>query len=93
MYLSKAVKFLDRNPNNIATSNISKDTNPNEFISHLSSQKTSEILFNYGVALYKSKKYEDAFKCFEKSANLLRNTPIVWYYMGLCCLHFNEDKK
>lgn len=93
MYLSKALKYLDKNSNNIATQNLQKDSNPTDFVSHLSSQKTSEILFNYGVSLYKSKKYEEAFRCLEKSSGLLRNTPIVWYYMGLSCLHFNEEKK
>ena len=47
-YFSKALKFTERsfsgNP-----SVLSDCENPNEHISHLNSQKTSEILYNYGL--------------------------------------------
>ena len=65
-YLSKALKFVEKQ--NEKQPNITKTTkiNPNEHINNLQSQKTYEILFNYGLALYKSGKYFEAFKCFEK---------------------------
>ena len=58
----------------------------------MSSQKTSEILYNYGLALYKVGKYDEAFRCFEKSSHTLKHHPRLWYYMGLSTLHLNLRK-
>lgn len=33
------------------------DTTPHEYLSSLNSQRGSEILYNFGLALYKDKKY------------------------------------
>ena len=75
-YLSKAVKFLDKsNDKYLNNPNISKNAkiNPNENLGTAASQKSHEIIFNYGLALFKSNKYYEAFKCFEKvSLGVLR---------------------
>ena len=42
--------------------------NPNELLNNTHSQKSYEITFNYGLALFKSQKYYEAFKCFEKAS-------------------------
>lgn len=94
-YLSKAVKFLEKSNNRqLSNSGISKLTkiNPNESLSNTSSQKSYEIVFNYGLALFKSEKYFEAFKCFEKvSLGVLKQNPKLWYYMGLCALNINKN--
>lgn len=94
-YLSKAVKFLDKSTDKfLSNPNINKTTkiNPNENLGTATSQKSHEIVFNYGLALFKSEKYYEAFKCFEKvSLGLLRQNPKLWYYMGLCSLKLNKD--
>ena len=94
-YLSKAVKFLEKqndkfltHPNNSANQKI----NPNENLNNASSQKSYEIIFNYGLALFKSEKYYEAFKCFEKvSLGVLKQNPKLWYYMSLCSLKINKN--
>jgi len=67
--------------------------NPNECISTLTSQKTPEILYNYGLALYKVGRFEEAFRCFEKSSHTLKHHPRLWYYMALSCLHLNLTRQ
>ena len=67
--------------------------NPNENISTLNSQKTPEILYNYGISLYKVSRFEEAFRCFEKSSHTLKHNPRLWYYMALCSLHFNLSRQ
>jgi Tfp pilus assembly protein PilF len=52
----------------------------------MSSQKTPEILYNYGLALYKSGRLEEAFRCFEKASGTLKHHPRLWYFMGLSTL-------
>ncbi len=47
-YLSKALRFLEKNQSGIPNQQFDKG-NPNDNISHLSSQKHSEILYNYGI--------------------------------------------
>jgi hypothetical protein len=43
------------------------------------------------LALYKSEKYYEAFKCFEKvSLGTLKQNPKLWYYMGICALNINK---
>lgn len=68
-YLSKAVKFLEKSNDKTVTNpvyaKLSK-INPNETLSNTASQKSYEIVFNYGLALFKSEKYWEAFKCFDK---------------------------
>ena len=45
-----------------------------------------------GLALYRSGKYNEAFKCFEKvSIGVLSQNPKLWYYMSLCSLNINKD--
>ena len=44
-YFSKALKFIDKN----FSGTLADSENPNERISHLNSQKSSEILYNYGL--------------------------------------------
>lgn len=94
-YLSKAVKFLEKsNDKTISNPLYSKmqKLNPNETLSNTSSQKSYEIVFNYGLALFKSEKYWEAFKCFEKvSLGTLRQNPKLWYYMGVCALNINRQ--
>ena len=94
-YLSKAVKFLEKsNDKTLQHPHIQKNTkiNPNENINHLASQKTHEIVFNYGLALYKSGKYLEAFKCFERvSIGVISQNPKLWYYMSLCALNINKS--
>ena len=94
-YFSKAVKYLEKsNDKNIQQPNLAKANkiNPNEQISNSTSQKTQEIVFNYGLALFKSEKYYEAFKCFEKvSLGVLKKNPKLWYYMSLCALKLNKQ--
>lgn len=94
-YLSKAVKFLEKSNDKMFTNSaISKQNkiNPNESLNNISSQKSYEIVFNYGLALFKSEKYYEAFKCFEKvSLGVLKQNPKLWYYMGLCALKLNKQ--
>ena len=94
-YLSKAVKFLERsNDKTLTHPSLAKNPkiNPNEHLNNTSSQKSYEIIFNYGLALFKSGKHYEAFKCFEKvSLGLLKQNPKLWYYMSLCCLKLNKD--
>ena len=56
-YLSKAIKFLEKS-NDKMTSNVNIQTtqtlNPNENVGNSVTQKSYEIVFNYGLALYKS---------------------------------------
>lgn len=71
-YFSKALKFIEKNQTGYPQQQTDKE-NPNQHISMLHSQKTSEILYNYGLALYKVQRYEEAFRCFEKASNLLKH--------------------
>ena len=64
---------------------------PHEYISSLNSQRAAEILYNFGLALFKEKKYLQAFKNFEKASNSLRGNPKLWYYLGLSVLHLNKQ--
>lgn len=64
---------------------------PHEFTSNLNSQRAAEILYNMGLALFKDKKYLQAFKNFEKASNQLRGSPKLWYYMGLAVLNYNKE--
>ena len=94
-YLSKAVKFLERsNDKHLIHPNIQKNNkiNPNENLNNAASQKSHEIIYNYGLALFKSGKYYEAFKCFEKvSLGVVSQNPKLWYYMSLCALNLNKD--
>lgn len=68
-YLSKAVKFLEKsNDRTLQHPQLAKNPkiNPNENLNNSCSQKSYEIIFNYGLALFKSQKYAEAFNCFEK---------------------------
>ena len=67
------------------------DAQPHEYLSSLNSQRAAEILYNFGLALYKEKKYLQAFKNFEKASNSLRGNPKLWYYLGLSVLHLNKQ--
>lgn len=67
------------------------DTTPHEYLSSLNSQRASEILFNFGLALYKEKKYMQAFRNFEKASNALRGNPKLWYYLGLSVMNLNKQ--
>ena len=94
-YLSKAIKFLEKS-NDKMTSNVNIQTtqtlNPNENVGNSVTQKSYEIVFNYGLALYKSQKYYEAFKCFEKvSLGAMKQNPKLWYYMGLCAISLNKE--
>ena len=64
---------------------------PHEYISSLNSQRAAEILYNFGLALFKEKKYLQAFKNFEKASSALRGNPKLWYYLGLSVLHLNKQ--
>jgi hypothetical protein len=57
----------------------------------LNSQRACEILYNFGIALYKDKKYLQAFRNFEKSSHQQRGNPKLWYYMGLSVLYYNKE--
>lgn len=48
-------------------------------------------MYNFGLALFKEKKYLQAFKNFEKASNALRGNPKLWYYLGLSVLHLNKQ--
>ena len=94
-YLSKAIKFLEKtNDKYLVHPSAQKNAkmNPNETINNAASQKSHEIIYNYGLALYKIGKYYEAFKCFEKvSMGVISQNPKLWYYMGLCSLNLNKD--
>lgn len=67
------------------------DTSPHEYITNLNSQRAAEILYNFGLALFKEKKYFQAIQNFEKASNSLRGNPKLWYYLGLSVLHLNKE--
>jgi hypothetical protein len=46
-----------------------------------------------GLAFYRDGKYFDAFVNFEKASHLLRGNPKLWYYMGLCVMHYNKQQQ
>ena len=49
-------------------------------------------MFNYGLALFKSGKFFEAFKCFEKiSLGYISQNPKLWFYMSLCALNINKE--
>jgi len=81
MYFSKALKF-------VLTGNEATDLPGSKHVSHWTSQKTSEILYNYGQALMKVNKFVEAFKCFEKCMPLLKHSVRLWYFMGICSLEY-----
>ena len=93
-YLSKALKFTEKSDDKyMAHPAVVKGSkvNPNEFVNNQASQKTQEILFNFSLSLYKSKKYHQAFKCFEKlTLGVCAQNPKLWYYMGVCALELNK---
>ena len=91
-YFSKALKFLEKSQVGIPNQPYDKESPP-EYISNLSAQKTSEILYNYGLALYKVNRLEEAFRCFEKASHSLKHHPRLWYYMGLSALNLNSKKQ
>ena len=64
---------------------------PHEYISNLNSQRSAEILYNFGLALFKDKKYLQAFRNFEKASNQLKGNPKLWYYLGLSVMHLNKE--
>lgn len=66
---------------------------PHEYMSNLNSQRAPEVLYNFGLALFKDKKYVQAFQTFEKASNALRGNPRLWYYMGLSVLHLNKQQE
>jgi len=66
-------------------------TSPHEYLSSLNSQRAAEILYNFGLGLYKDGKYLLAFRNFEKASNALRGNPKLWYYLGLSVLHLNKQ--
>ena len=45
-----------------------------------------------GLALFKTGKYEKAYRCFERASlgNVSQN-PKLWYYMSLCALNINKS--
>ncbi len=46
-----------------------------------------------GMALFKTEKYEKAFKCFEKvSMGPVSQNPKLWYFMGLCAINLNRSR-
>lgn len=68
---------------------------PHEHVGNTSSQHSIEILFNMGIALYKDgntvDKLDQAFRCFEKVSNALKNNPKLWYYMALTVIKINKQ--
>ena len=96
-YLSKALKFTERTfEKQMAHPQITKSTklNPNEHVNNQATQKTQEILFNYGLGLFKSKKYYQAYKCFERvSLGVCAQNPKLWYHMGLCAIELNKEQQ
>ncbi len=92
-YFGKALKFLEKSQTGQPAFIPPEKENPTEQVSTLNAQKTPEILYNYGLALYKVGKFEEAFRCFEKSSQTLKHHPRLWYYMGLCCLNLNLQRK
>eukprot|EP00347_Sterkiella_histriomuscorum_P018969 403343469 len=89
-YFSKALKYVEKSQNGQPSLQNDSD-NPNEHISHLNTQKISEILYNYGIALFKVGKFEEAFRSFEKASHSLRHHPRLWYYMGQASLSLNQQ--
>lgn len=76
-YFSKALKFLEKSQNGQIQQPYDAKESPLDYISNLSSQKTPEILYNYGLALFKSSRFEEAFRCFEKASFTLKHHPRV----------------
>lgn len=66
---------------------------PHTATSNTHGQKSIEVLFNMGLACYKDRKYEQAFRLFEKVSHAQKSNPQLWYYMGLSVMHFNLQKQ
>ena len=63
-YFSKALKFIDKTFSGTLSASADSE-NPNERISHLNSQKTSEILYNYGLV----RTLVNSFRPFTRAAS------------------------
>ena len=50
-------------------------------------------MYNYGQALMKVQKFEEAFKCFDKVTSLLKHSPRLWYYMAICSIYHSRELK
>lgn len=46
-----------------------------------------------GLAFYRDQKYLEAFLNFEKASHSLKGNPKLWYYLGLCVLHYNKQEQ
>ena len=57
----------------------------------MNSQRSAELLFNYGLALYKDSKFDLAIKTFEKVSHQLKGNPKLWFYLGLSVLNYNKE--
>jgi hypothetical protein len=86
LYFSKSLKLMQKSDQQGVLS-----SNPLDAVTSHSSIKVGEICYNYGISLFKCKKYEEAFRCFYKASSLLRHMPRLWYHMGMCCIHKQRD--
>jgi len=55
--------------------------------------KKSEILYNTGLQLLFTGRYETAFECFQESATVLYQNPKLWLRLAECCIGFQSLKK
>lgn len=86
IYFGKALKLMQKNDQAGV-----QGVNPIDSTTSHSSLKIGEVCYNYGIALLKCKKYQEAFQCFNRASSLMRNMPRIWYHMALCCLNKQRE--
>lgn len=92
-YLAKAVKTLERSEEKKISlpQGVDKISSPQDHVSNLVSQRQHEVVYNMGLSLFKSGKFFEAFKCFEKvSLGHVSNNPRMWFNMAICAVNLHE---
>ena len=79
LYFSKSLKYLDVTPRQIHHKSLRK------LLTNHSSQRRSEVLFNYGLSLMHSNQSK-AFRCFDAASGVMGSNPQLWFFMGVCCV-------
>jgi len=51
-----------------------------------------EVYYNCGLSFLASKRPLDAFACFHRTVDRLRNWPQLWLRMAECCIQFDVSK-
>lgn len=74
LYFSKALKIMQKtDQQGVQASNLV------DSVTAHASVKVGDVCYNYGIALLKCNKHNEAFKCFMQASSLLRSNPRLWY--------------